>query len=177
MVAITNEHAGSDGDVFSHCFKLLGLGPLVGKRTWGGVVGVWPRHALVDGTLTTQPEFAFWFEDVGWSIENRGTQPDVEIDIRPQDYAANADPQLDRAIQMALEQLAAKPPKRPDFSQRPTLAPPKLPPRDGGLLPMAPAMSPQPGMKAASRGPVGMGGGGGEAGSAELPAEEQSDET
>lgn len=176
MVAITNEHAGSDGDVFSHCFKLLGLGPLVGKRTWGGVVGVWPRHALVDGTLTTQPEFAFWFEDVGWSIENRGTQPDVEVDIRPQDYAANADPQLDRAISMALEQLAAKPPKRPDFSQRPNLAPPKLPPRDGGLLPMAPAMSPQPGMRAASRGPVGMGGGGGEAGSPEAPVEEQSDE-
>ena len=50
VVALTNEHAGSDGDIFSHNFKLMGLGPLVGTRTWGGVVGIWPRHALVDGT-------------------------------------------------------------------------------------------------------------------------------
>ena len=50
VVALTNEHAGSDGDIFSHTFKLMELGPLVGKRTWGGVIGIWPRHALVDGT-------------------------------------------------------------------------------------------------------------------------------
>ncbi|MCK7492560.1 MAG: S41 family peptidase [Comamonadaceae bacterium] len=66
VVALTNEHAGSDGDIFSHGFKLMGIGPLVGKRTWGGVIGIWPRHTLVDGTETTQPEFSFWFSDVGW---------------------------------------------------------------------------------------------------------------
>ena len=76
MVALTNEHAGSDGDIFSHTFKLMKLGPLVGTRTWGGVVGIWPRHALVDGTETTQPEFSFWFNDVGWGVENYGTDPD-----------------------------------------------------------------------------------------------------
>ena len=66
MVAITNEFAGSDGDIFSHSWKLLNLGKLIGRRTWGGVIGIWPRNALVDGTLTTQPEFSFWFKDVGW---------------------------------------------------------------------------------------------------------------
>ncbi len=60
------------------------LGPLIGKRTWGGVIGIYPRNALVDGTITTQPEYSFWFEDVGWNVENYGTDPDIEIDIRPQ---------------------------------------------------------------------------------------------
>ncbi|GIW12184.1 MAG: hypothetical protein KatS3mg061_3241 [Dehalococcoidia bacterium] len=65
VVALTDEQAGSDGDIFSHAFKRLGLGPLVGKRTWGGVIGIWPRHQLADGTITTQPEFSFWFDDLG----------------------------------------------------------------------------------------------------------------
>ena len=91
MVALTNEYAGSDGDMFSHGFKAYGLGPLIGVRTWGGVVGIWPRHALVDGTVTTQPEFSFWFEDVGFGVENYGTDPDIEVEIRPQDHAAGID--------------------------------------------------------------------------------------
>ena len=82
MVAITNQFAGSDGDIFSHCFKLYKLGPLVGKRTWGGVIGINPYHHLVDGTLTTQPEYSFWFTDVGWSVENYGTDPDYDVDYR-----------------------------------------------------------------------------------------------
>ena len=106
MVALTNELAGSDGDIFSHTFKMLKLGPLVGKRTWGGVIGIWPRHRLVDGTVTTQPEFSFFFDDVGWRVENYGTDPDIEIDNAPQDYARGLDPQLDRAIQVALDELA-----------------------------------------------------------------------
>ena len=85
MVALTNQFAGSDGDIFSHCFKLYKLGPLVGKRTWGGVVGINPYHRLVDGTITTQPEFSFWFVDVGWKVENYGTDPDYDIDIAPHD--------------------------------------------------------------------------------------------
>ena len=85
VVALTNEHAGSDGDIFSHNFKLMGLGPLVGTRTWGGVIGIWPRHTLVDGTQTTQPEFSFWFSDVGFGVENYGTDPQIEVDNAPQD--------------------------------------------------------------------------------------------
>ena len=98
LVAVTNEYAGSDGDIFSHAFKLMGLGPLIGMRTWGGVIGINPRHLLVDGTVTTQPEFSFWFEDVGWAVENYGTDPDIEVDNKPQDYAQGVDAQLDRAI-------------------------------------------------------------------------------
>ena len=104
-MAITNEQAGSDGDIFSHCFKLMKLGPLLGKRTWGGTIGIWPRYNLVDGTVTTQPEFAFWFPDVGWGVENYGTDPDEEIEITPQDWRANRDPQLERAVEVALEQI------------------------------------------------------------------------
>ena len=127
IVALTNEFAGSDGDMFSHAFKLNRIGPLLGKRTWGGVVGIWPRHFLVDGTVTTQPEFAFWFQDVEWGIENYGTDPDIEVEIRPQDYAAGEDPQLARAISELTKMLRKSPPKMPAFKNRPKLKPKKLP--------------------------------------------------
>jgi tricorn protease len=127
MVALTNEYAGSDGDIFSHCFKLYKLGPLVGKRTWGGVVGIWPRHALVDGTWTTQPEFAFWFQDVGWGVENYGTDPDIEVEVRPQDYAAGVDPQLERGLAEIQRILRRSPPRLPRFDHRPRLRPGRLP--------------------------------------------------
>lgn len=129
LVALTNEHAGSDGDIFCHSFKMMKLGPLVGKRTWGGVVGISPRYALVDGTVTTQPEYSFWFEDVGWELENYGTDPDIEVDIRPQDYRNGLDPQLDRAIQEAEKLLVEKPRKLPELTTKPSRALPKLPPR------------------------------------------------
>lgn len=114
LVAITNEQAGSDGDIFSHCFKLMGLGPLIGKRTWGGTIGIWPRHPLIDQTVTTQPEFAFWFPDVGWGVENYGTDPDEEIEIRPQDWRQGRDPQLERAVEVALEQIEKSDVLRPE---------------------------------------------------------------
>jgi tricorn protease len=102
VVAITNERAGSDGDIFSHAFKRLELGPLIGTRTWGGVVGVWPRQRLADGTITTQPEFHMTFDDVGRGLENRGAEPDIVVEITPQDHVRGDDPQLERAIEEAL---------------------------------------------------------------------------
>ncbi|TDD46672.1 peptidase [Nonomuraea terrae] len=123
LVAITNEWAGSDGDIFSHTFKLRRLGPLVGRRTWGGVIGIWPRHRLADGTVTTQPEFSFAFDDVGWQVENYGTDPDIEVDITPQDYARGVDTQLEKAIDVALELLAEHPPHTPDPRHRPRMQP------------------------------------------------------
>ena len=126
MVALTNECAGSDGDIFSHCFKLMQLGPLIGKRTWGGVIGIWPRHALVDGTVTTQPEYSFWFRDVGWQVENYGTDPDIEVEITPDDFRQGQDPQLDRAIAECLALLAQNPPLTPDLDARPDLSLPSL---------------------------------------------------
>jgi len=118
MVAVTNEQAGSDGDIFSHCFKLMKLGPLIGKRTWGGVIGIRARDRLVDGGIVTQPEFSFWFEDVGWGVENYGTDPDIEVDIAPQDYAAGRDTQLERTIEEILRLLEEQPPKRPDLKKK-----------------------------------------------------------
>jgi tricorn protease len=123
LVAITNQFAGSDGDIFSHCFKLYGLGTLVGMRTWGGVVGINPYHHLVDGTVTTQPEFSFWFSDVGWQVENYGTDPDVEVDIAPQDSAAGVDPQMDTALALIEEALRGAPPP-PVFPPYPSCAHP-----------------------------------------------------
>ena len=122
MVALTNEHAGSDGDIFSHSFKLMGLGPLIGKRTWGGVIGIDPQHQLVDNTTTTQPEFSFWFKDVGWNVENYGTDPDIAIDIAPQDFAQDKDPQLERALEEALQLIAKTPVLEPKTGERPRLA-------------------------------------------------------
>ena len=122
MVAVTDEWAGSDGDIFSHQFKQMKLGKLVGKRTWGGVIGIHPRLSLADGTMTTQPEFATYMKDVGWKVENYGTDPDVEVDVTPEDYAKGRDPQLDKAIEIALEQLKKKPVELPDFKDRPKLS-------------------------------------------------------
>jgi tricorn protease len=125
MVGLTNQFAGSDGDIFSHCFKLYKLGPLVGKRTWGGVIGIEARHRLVDGTLTTQPEFSFWFFDVGFKVENYGAEPDHEVDISPQDYRQGLDPQMEKALELLRSELKRKPPEVPDFSDKPSLALPK----------------------------------------------------
>ncbi|TBR18673.1 peptidase [bacterium] len=115
MVALTDEWAGSDGDIFSHAFKRLGLGPLVGKRTWGGVIGIHPRFPLADGGVTTQPEYAFWFDDVGWGVENYGTDPDIEVDFRPQDHAAGRDPQLDRGLVEIKKRVASFKAKKPEL--------------------------------------------------------------
>ena len=129
MVAIANEQAGSDGDIFSHGFKMLGLGPVIGKRTWGGVIGIYPRHPLADGTVTTQPEFSFGFNDIHWGLENHGTAPDIDVDITPQDYVKGADPQLDRAIAVVLDELGRTPAHVPNPADRPRLGRAPLPPR------------------------------------------------
>ena len=119
IVALTNEHSASDGDIFSHSFKLMKLGPLIGKRTWGGVIGIEPRHRLVDGTVTTQPEMAFWFKDVGWSVENYGADPDIDVDITPQDYVNGVDSQLERAIAEAMRLIEEVPVLEPKPGERP----------------------------------------------------------
>lgn len=126
VVAITNEYAGSDGDIFSHSFKMYDIGPLVGKRTWGGVIGIWPRHTFVDGTVTSQPEFSFWFEDVGFGVENYGTEPTVEVESTPGDEARGVDAQLERAIELAMASVTPAP-RLEDFAPFPNLAPKPLP--------------------------------------------------
>lgn len=124
LVAIANEYAGSDGDMFSHGFKMLKLGKLVGKRTWGGVVGINVRYSLVDKGYTTQPEYSFWFKDIGWKLENYGAEPDVDVEIYPKDYVTGTDPQLDKALEIVLNSLKTNPVEKPDFGKKPNL---KLP--------------------------------------------------
>ncbi|MGW2723902.1 S41 family peptidase [Streptomyces sp. NPDC001492] len=113
VVAVANEFSGSDGDIVNAAIKALGIGPVVGTRTWGGVIGIDSRYRLVDGTLVTQPKYAFWLEGYGWDVENRGVDPDVEVIQRPQDYAAGRDAQLDEAIRIALAALEETPAKTP----------------------------------------------------------------
>ena len=76
---------------------------------------------MVDGSVTTQPEYSFWFADVGWGVENYGTDPDIEVEIKPQDYAGGRDPQLEKAIDLILHMLEENPPASPDSSKRPRL--------------------------------------------------------
>lgn len=128
MVALTNESCGSDGDIFSHTFKWNGLGKLVGTRTWGGVTGIWPQQALVDGTVTTQPEFGTFFDDVGFAVENYGTDPDVEVVIRPQDYHAGIDPQMEKAVAILIEEMDTAGPQYPPVPKHPSMRAPKLHP-------------------------------------------------
>ncbi|MBA2390030.1 MAG: PDZ domain-containing protein, partial [Geodermatophilaceae bacterium] len=130
LVAITNEQAGSDGDIVTAMIRQLGLGPVLGTRTWGGVIGIDGRYSLVDGTQVTQPRYSFWFADAGWGVENYGVEPDIEVLFPPQAWAAGTDPQLEAAVELVLERLAATPAATPpDTSGRPDRAAPVLPPR------------------------------------------------
>ncbi|MFI0513952.1 S41 family peptidase [Streptomyces sp. WSLK1-5] len=130
VVALADEATSSDGDMITAAFKLLGLGPVVGQRTWGGVVGMTGRHQLGDGTVITVPMNAAWFDAYGWSIENQGVQPDLEILRTPLDWAEGRHAQLDDAVQLALDLLETNPPATPpDYRDVPNRARPKLPPR------------------------------------------------
>jgi tricorn protease len=133
VVTVTDEFAGSDGDIVTAAIKLLGLGPVVGTRTWGGVVGIdgVPGHELVDGTHMTVPRYAFSFDEYGWGVENYGVDPDVEVLLTPDDWAAGHDPQLETAVRLVLEALEKQPPKVPaDPATGPSRARPPLPPRE-----------------------------------------------
>ncbi|MDX6355192.1 MAG: tricorn protease, partial [Streptomyces sp.] len=105
VVAIADEATSSDGDMITAAFKLLGLGPVVGLRTWGGVVGMTGRHRLGDNTVITVPMNAAWFEEYGWSIENQGVSPDIECLRTPLDWAEGRHGQLDVAVRTALSLL------------------------------------------------------------------------
>ncbi|MBA2416586.1 MAG: PDZ domain-containing protein [Geodermatophilaceae bacterium] len=130
LVAVTNEQAGSDGDIVTAMIRQLGLGPVLGTRTWGGVIGIDGRYSLVDGTQVTQPRYSFWFAGAGWGVENYGVDPDVEVQFPPQAWAAGSDPQLDAAVTLVLERVASAPAATPpDTSDRPDRSAPPLPPR------------------------------------------------
>jgi tricorn protease len=131
MVAVIDQAAGSDGDIASEAFRQRRLGPLVGSRTWGGVVGIDMRYDLADGGRVTQPRYAYWFVGgVGWSVEGHGVAPDIDVPFAPHDWAAARDPQLETAISTALAALGQQPPLQPpSLDDRPSRTAPPLPPR------------------------------------------------
>ena len=111
-VMIIDETAGSGGDLLPWMFNKLGLGTLVGKRTWGGLVGTLGFPVLMDGGFVTAPNLAIWTED-GFVVENVGVPPDVDVEQWPADVIAGRDPQLEKAIEIVLEQLEENPPAEP----------------------------------------------------------------
>lgn len=119
-VMLINEIAGSGGDLLPWMFRKFGLGPLIGKRTWGGLVGTLGFPVLMDGGTVTAPNLAIWTEE-GWVVENEGVPPDIEVEITPADYVAGRDPQLEKAIEVVMEMLKKNPPpklQRPPYPIR-----------------------------------------------------------
>jgi tricorn protease len=130
VVALADEMTSSDGDMITAAFRLLGLGPVVGTRTWGGVVGVTGRHRLVDGTAITVPTHATWFDAYGWSVENHGIAPDIEAVRSPVEWAEGRPSVLEKAVSTALDLLQRHPAAAPpDYARVPDLSRPALPPR------------------------------------------------
>ncbi len=117
VVLVTNEYAGSDGDIVNAAAQALGVGPVVGVRTWGGVVGIDGRFDLVDGTGITQPRYGLWLDGKGFDVENHGVDPDIEVRHSPADYFSDVDPQLEAGMAEAFRRLA----------ERPAAVPPALP--------------------------------------------------
>jgi len=115
---ITNEYSGSGGDALPWYFRHVGLGPLVGTRTWGGLVGIYGYPPLMDGGFVTAPRVAFFSTDGQWEVENHGVQPDVQVDFDPHAWREGHDPQLEKAVELTLQQLEKNPPqpvKHPPF--------------------------------------------------------------
>jgi tricorn protease len=128
MACVTNHYAASDGDFFTYFFKFYKLGPVIGTRTWGGVRGIRGEMPLMDGGYITRPEFALYGLNSQWIIENHGVEPDVTVENTPDLVREGHDPQLEKAIQMVLQeirehpkQLPARPPDLPAYPKGPGL--------------------------------------------------------
>lgn len=106
---LINGYSGSGGDAFPYYFRKLGLGPLIGTRTWGGLIGISGNPMLADGGGILASTFRFLDTDGAWAVENEGVKPDIEVVDRPELVAAGEDPSLERAVEYLLEQLEASP--------------------------------------------------------------------
>jgi tricorn protease len=121
-VMIIDETAGSGGDLLPWMFRKFEMGTIVGKRTWGGLVGILGFPPLMDGGGFTAPNLAIWTPEEGFTVENEGVPPDIEVEQTPADLIAGRDPQLEKAIEVAMKQLEANPPLRPVRPPFPTRA-------------------------------------------------------
>jgi tricorn protease len=109
---IIDETAGSGGDLLPWMFRKFKMGPLVGQRTWGGLVGTLGFPVLMDGGTITAPNLAIWTPEEGWIVENEGVPPDIEVEQTPADVIAGRDPQLEKAIEVVMAELKKNPPSK-----------------------------------------------------------------
>ncbi len=116
---IINEFAGSGGDAMPWYFHRMQIGPLVGKRTWGGLIGIYDYPPLIDGGMVTAPRLAFWNPEGRWEVENHGVAPDTEVEYDPQAVRQGHDPQLEKAVAMVLAELEKNPPPKPQKPEYP----------------------------------------------------------
>ncbi len=122
MVCITNRQAGSGGDMLPMEFKKRGLGPVIGTRSWGGLVGVSTPISLIDGGGLTAPDYRIYDLDGAWIVENQGVAPDIEVDLHPAEIARGHDAQLMKAVGLLMEKIASDPrpwPRHPPYPKDP----------------------------------------------------------
>jgi tricorn protease len=115
---LINELAGSGGDALPWMFRRLGIGPLVGTRTWGGLIGIGGYPSLIDGGFVTAPRWALYSPDGVFDVENKGVAPDHEVELDPYAWRQSRDPQLETAVDLAMRELRENPPqkiKRPPY--------------------------------------------------------------
>ena len=113
MVCLLNETSASDGDIFPNMFRKAGLGPLIGKRSWGGVIGITSRGPLIDGGEVNVPEFGNASAEGKWDIEGIGVEPDIVVEQDPKAVLEGRDPQLERGIEEVMKRIQANPKKLP----------------------------------------------------------------
>ncbi len=130
---IINNYAGSGGDAMPWIFRHEKLGSLVGTRTWGGLVGIYDYPELIDGGSVTAPRVAFYSPEGQWDVENHGVAPDYDVDFSPKAWREGHDVQLEKAVQVVLDQLkkeplkTAKKPAYPDYQHGKPLSPTAMP--------------------------------------------------
>ena len=110
---VTNEYAGSGGDALPWYFHHVGLGPLIGKRTWGGLVGIYDYPTLMDGGVVTAPRVAFFNTEGQWDVENHGVAPDIQVELDPHAWREGHDTQLEKAVDVVMKELGSNPPQTP----------------------------------------------------------------
>ena len=124
LACVTNHFAASDGDIFSYYFKYYKLGPLIGERTWGGVRGIGGLVPLMDGGYISRPQASRYDLNSQWIIENRGVEPDIVVENRPEQVVKGEDPQLEKAIEVVMKDIQAHPktlpPRPPDLPAYPS---------------------------------------------------------
>ena len=125
MACLINEYSASDGDIFPYYFRKYNLGPLIGKRTWGGVRGIRGFRPLVDGGYVTTPEFSVYGLHSEWVMENHGVEPDIDVDQTPKLVMEGQDPQMEAAVKYLLDEIKKVPKQLPPL-------PPYMPPYPPG---------------------------------------------